>query len=301
VIAVNVAFIGRRTPVRGDRKLLEAIRAMRDRLVLTFADFTLVSGLDRTTVRPDLLGRPAAVAATGVRAGLDSVPADVDGRIRRADYKVTITEDASADTLAFAAADVARGGALRPNELPAASRRASGRQSERTTWIDFWGPAGTIPRLSAADVLAGRVAAGTFRDKRVVVDTNTALLRTPFGGMRGAEVQANALDTILRGGPLRDAPLALDILAIVALGAVPAAALLIRRPLFAVAAVVASAALFLVIVQLAFNAGRVVAVVVPLVGLVAAALGAIGLAVARVVRRRRAGRGVEGVDSPSVA
>jgi CHASE2 domain-containing sensor protein len=299
VIAVNVGFIGRRTPVRGDRKLLEAIRAMRDRLVLTFADFTVVSGPERTTVQPELLGRPGAIAATGVRAGLDSVPTDVDGRIRRADYEITLTEDASADTLAFAAADVVRGGALRPNELPSAARRASGSQSERTTWIDFWGPAGTIPRVSAGDVLAERVAAGAFRDKRVVVGTSTNLLRTPFGRMRGDEVQANALDTMLRGAPLRDAPLLLDILAIVALGALPAAALLVRRPLLAGACVVASAVLFLVVVQLAFNAGRVVAVVVPLVGLLVATLGVVGLAVARVVRRRRGAsiRGSSGVAS----
>jgi CHASE2 domain-containing sensor protein len=256
--------------------------------VLTFADFTVVSGLERTTVQPDLLGRPKAIAATGVRAGLDSVPADVDGSVRRAAYKVGITEDASADTLAFAAADVVRGGALRPSELPAAPRRASGGQSEHSTWIDFWGPAGTIPRVSAAEVVEGQVAAGAFRDKRVVVGTKTGLLETPFGGMDGAEVQANAIDTILRGGPLRDAPLALDILAIVALGALPAAAGLLRRPLLAGAAVVASAALFLVVAQLAFNAGRVVAVVVPLVGLLLATLGVVGLAVARLVRRRRA-------------
>jgi CHASE2 domain-containing sensor protein len=288
VIAVNVAFSGKLTPLRGDRALLEAIRATRDRLALTFAAFTVGSGLELTTLQPDLLGRPREIAQTGVRAGLDTVPADVDGRVRRADYKVKITDDASADTLAFAGADVARRGALSPNDLPTAHRRASDGQSERTTWIDFWGPGGTIPRVSAADVLQGRVAPARFRGKRVVVGTSTGLLETPFGGMRSAELQANALDTILRGSPLRDAPLLLDILTIVALGAVPAAALLIRRPLFAVVAVVASAGIFLVVVQLAFNAGRVVAVVVPLVGLLAAALGAVGLAVARVVRRRRA-------------
>jgi CHASE2 domain-containing sensor protein len=292
VIAVNVAFTGKRTPPQGDRALLKAIRATRDRLALTFAEFTLVSGPERTTVQPDLLGRGRKIAAAGVRPGLDSVPADVDGRIRRADYKLSITQDASADTLAFAAADVARRGALSPNDLPTAPRRASDGQSERTTWIDFWGPAGTIPRVSAADVLQGRVALAAFRGKRVVVGTTTGMLETPFGGMRGAELQANALDTILRRSPLRDAPLLLDILAIVALGAVPAVALLVRQPLLAGAAVVASAALFIVIAQLAFDAGRVVAVVVPLVALVAASLGTAGLSLARLVRRQRGNRGM---------
>jgi CHASE2 domain-containing sensor protein len=100
-------------------------------------------------------------------------------------------------------------------------------------------------------------------------------------------VQANALDTILRGAPRRDVPLGLNILAIVLLATAPAAATLIRRPWLAVAVVVAAAALFLAIVQLAFNAGWIVAVVAPLTGLLVATLGAAGLAIVGVLRARR--------------
>ena len=107
--------------------------------------------------------------------------------------------------------------------------------------------------------------------------------------MRGAEVQANALDTILRGAPLRDVPLLLDILAIVLLGAVPAAATLARRRWLAVAAVAATAVGFLAVAQILFNTGRVIAVVVPLAALLAATLVAAALASARVLRARRAG------------
>ena len=59
-------------------------------------------------------------------------------------------------------------------------------------------------------MLNGQVAPGTFSDKRVVVGVTapvtTDVHDTPFDRMRGPEVQANALDTILRGAPRRDVP-----------------------------------------------------------------------------------------------
>jgi CHASE2 domain-containing sensor protein len=109
-------------------------------------------------------------------------------------------------------------------------------------------------------------------------------------GMAGPELQANALDTMLRGSPMRDAPRLVDILAILLLAAVPAAATLVRRRHLAVVAVLAAPALFLVIVQLAFGAGLIIAVVAPLAGLLAASLGAAGLTATRVVRARAAAR-----------
>jgi CHASE2 domain-containing sensor protein len=296
VIALDVILYGSKNP-RGDRVLLDAIRATHDRLVLAFDAFAILEDpLDGShTLRPELLGRPAALQATGVRTGFAGVPEDSDERNRRADYEVDTTASVSAQTFAFAAADIARGGELRSEELPAAPRRAHGEQSERTTWIDFRGPRGTVPRVSAADVLNGRVAPDAFRDKRVVIG-NTAspqadVHRTPLDGgrgMPGPELQANALDTMLRGSPLRDAPRLLDILAILLLAAVPAAATLVRRPHLGVVAVVAAPALFLALVQLAFGTGLIIAVVAPLAALLAASLGAAGLTMTRVIRARGA-------------
>jgi CHASE2 domain-containing sensor protein len=244
------------------------------------------------TVRPELFGRPGAAEAMGVRTGFAGLPEDQDDGNRRTDYQVKTTASLSVHTFAFAAADVARDGALRPEELPAAPGRAVGDQSERTTWIDFRGPARTVRRVSAADVLAGRMEPGTFRDKRVVVGVtasgNTDMHDTPFDRMRGPEIQANALDTIIREAPLRDAPPLLDILAIVLLAAVPALATLTRRPRLAVVAILAAALLFLAMVQLAFGAGWILAVVAPLAALLMATLGAAGLAAAGLVRARRA-------------
>ena len=276
----------------GDRALREAIRAADDRLVLPFNDFTIVAAPDGTqAVRAELFGRPRALRGTRVRTGFAGLPEDRDERNRRADYQVITTADVSAETFAFAAADVARSGALRSRDLPTAPRRAVGGQSERTAWIDYRGPSGTVRRVSALNVLNGQVAPGTFRDKRVVVGVTAPVTDdvhdTPFGRMRGAEVQANVIDTILRGTPRRDVPLVFNVLAIVLLSTVPAAATLIRRPWLAVVTVVAAAVVFLVVVQIAFSAGWIVAVVAPLLGLVAATLGAAGLAAARGLRARQ--------------
>jgi CHASE2 domain-containing sensor protein len=295
VIALDVIFFRSKNP-RGDRALLDAIRATRDRLVLAFDVFAILEDpLDESlTLRPELLGRPAALQAIGVRTGFAGVPEDSDERNRRADYEIDTTASVPTQTFAFAAADVARGGELRPEELPAAPRRAHGEQSERTTWIDFRGPRGTVPSVSAADVLNGRVAPDAFRDKRVVIG-NTAsphdVHSTPLDGgrgMPGPELQANALDTMLRGSPLRDAPRLVDILAILLLAAVPAAATLVRRRHLALVAVLAAPALFLALVQLAFGSGLIIAVVAPLAALLAASLGAAGLTMTRVIRARGA-------------
>jgi adenylate cyclase len=291
VIALDVIFggaVGR----RGDRALLKAIRATHDRLVLTYEDFTIVTEPDGTqTVRAELFGRPEALEATGVRTAFATLPEDVDDGNRRVDYQVNTSAGVGGETLTFAAADVARNGALRSQDLPTAPRRAVGEQSERTTWINYRGPSGTVRRVSALDVLNGQVAPGTFSDKHVVVGVTAAVTPdvhdTPFDRMRGPEVQANALDTILRGAPLRDVPPLLDVLAILLIGAVPALAALALRRYIAVATFVAGAVLFLAYAQIAFSAGWIVAVVVPLAGLLAAALGAAGLAAAGALRRRR--------------
>jgi hypothetical protein len=58
----------------------------------------------------------------------------------------------------------------------------------------------------------------------------------------------------------------------------------------AVAVVLGAAVLFLVGAQVAFNSGRIVAVVVPLFALILAALVSAGVAGGRILRSRRAGR-----------
>jgi CHASE2 domain-containing sensor protein len=149
--------------------------------------------------------------------------------------------------------------------------------------------------LSALDVLEGRVASGVFRDKLVVIgvtsQATTDVHTTPFDagrGMPGAEVQANALETMLRGEPLRDVPPLVDVIAIILLACLPAGAGLRRSGRVAAAAIAAVAVVFLAAAQLSFHAGWIVAVAMPLAALVTAASGVAALAAAGAVRRRAA-------------
>jgi CHASE2 domain-containing sensor protein len=313
VIAIDVVFEDAVTP-RGDRALLDAIRATRDRLVLPFWHFTVVQENGGRVVRPQLLGSQA-FHATGVQTGYAGLPLDKDARNRRADYQVVIDPTkgiaasgiVTAPTFAFAAADVARAGALRRDlaRLPTASRRVDDEaQSTSTTWIDFRGPPETVRPVSALDLLEGRLARGTFRNKVVVVGLTAPHAKLPKGlprdvhrtpmdrgvGMSGPEVQANALDTMLRGAPLRDVSQLIDILAILVLASVPAMAGLIRSRALAAAAIAAAALIYVALVQIAFHGGWILAVVVPMAALVASALAVATLAATRAARRRRAVR-----------
>jgi CHASE2 domain-containing sensor protein len=311
VIALDVIFQGAKDP-RGDGALLRAIRATHDRLVLPFVNFSVgTAPAGYQTVVPDLFGRPRAFQATGARTGLATLPDDQDGHNRRADYDENIDNISygydsarNPQTFAFAAADVARPGALKPDQLPAASRRAWDGQSEHTTWIDYRGPPGTIRRVSALDVLDGRVAPGAFAGKVVVIGViargSRDVHRTPLDdghGMSGPEIQANAVDTILRDAPLRDVSRLVDILLLVALGCLPAVVALRRSGRVTAVAIAAGAVLFLVGAQLAFDGGRIVAVVAPLVALLIAAWGVAIVAAARALRRRRGGRELTSAES----
>jgi CHASE2 domain-containing sensor protein len=101
---------------------------------------------------------------------------------------------------------------------------------------------------------------------------------------------ANALDTMLRGQPLRDVPQLLDILAIVLLASLSVVAAL-RWSAPATAAVIAALAVALLVgAQLAFQSGWMVAVVVPLVALTASTLGIAGVGAGRLMMHRRTQR-----------
>ncbi len=80
-------------------------------------------------------------------------------------------------------------------------------------WIRYQGEPGSFPSVSAADVLTGRIPREVFRDKVVLIGvTSTGLAdswTTPFassGGMYGAEVHANIVESILDGDVLSGAP-----------------------------------------------------------------------------------------------
>jgi CHASE2 domain-containing sensor protein len=105
--------------------------------------------------------------------------------------------------------------------------------------------------------------------------------------MSGPEIQANSIDTILRGAPLRDVSRLVDVLLIMLFGAMPALAARARSRGLRIGTIVAAVALLIAVIQISFQAGWIVAAVAPLVALAAAIVGVAGLAVWRSARARR--------------
>ena len=303
-IAADILFEGRGN-LADDRALVAAMRRARSRLVVVSPEEFTVGGGE---VEPRaLLGRDGFFERNGIRFGYGGVPYDPERVFRRIDYEITLRlegdpagptngGDASIPALAARTAEVA---GVDPNRLPdGARRRAEPGQSESTTWIDYHGGPGTFRPISARDVLSGRVRSDAFSDKVVVIGLarglnpadvhSTSVEDDP--AMPGPEVQANAISTMLRGAPLRDAPRIVDVLLIVALGLVPLLAWTLRSWPARLGVVVGAALVFLVGAYLLFAAGEIVAVVAPLFALALATLGLLVVQALQTWRRHRGAR-----------
>jgi CHASE2 domain-containing sensor protein len=163
--------------------------------------------------------------------------------------------------------------------LAVVAARAVGRDPDAAAfeddgaWIDFHGPPGTIDTVSFSDVVRGRVDPARLRDRIVVVGAASPTLQdvhpTPTGDtpMTGPEIQANAIDTAIRGLPLRGVPVRTDLLLVLVLGLLPALISIRGRALFAVLAAPVIAAGFILFAQYAFEHGRIVPVAGPLFAL----------------------------------
>jgi adenylate cyclase len=88
--------------------------------------------------------------------------------------------------------------------------------------------------------------------------------------MAGPEIQANAIDTVLRGLPLQSAPGWLDVLLIVALSIVMPLLAVVVRFGYALGAAVVLSVLYPVIAKFAFDGGLILPIAVPLIGLMIA-------------------------------
>jgi adenylate cyclase len=180
----------------------------------------------------------------------------------------------------------------------AVAERATGhpidhsRFSSDGAWIDFAGPAGTIKTVSLIDVVAGKVPAGVFRGKVVVVGPTDPILQdvhaTSAGeGMPGPEINANAISTILRGFPLRDSSGWLSLLIIVLAGIVTPAGALSWHGTRWLPVPLAAAVAIPVAAQLAFDGGTILPVAAPGLALILGFLGTFTVAYATDLRERR--------------
>ena len=266
-IVYDVQFTERTTP-REDNALIRAVGRARN-VVLATAE-TDEHG------NSNVLGGDEHLAQLGARAGASNLPPGPGGVLQR------FTEEAGGlETLAVAAA-------RRVGHAPATSAFDDG-----GAWIDFRGPPGTIDTVSFSDLLAGKVDPALVRGRIVVVGATAATLQdvhpTPTASgelMSGPEIEANAIYTATHGLPLRDAPRWVDLLAILLLGVLPALASLRLRALLAALLAPGAAVAWLVIAQVAFDHGHVVAVAAPLFALALGTVATIGAGYLAERRRR---------------
>jgi CHASE2 domain-containing sensor protein len=264
-IVYDVQFTEQTKP-REDNALIAAVGRARN-VVLATAE-TDEHG------RSNVLGGDAQLAALGAHAGASNLPAGPDGVLQR-----FAASAGGLPTLAMVAA-------RRIGHAPAPSAF-----DDEGAWIDFRGPPGTIDTVSFSDLVNGRVDPARVRGRVVVVGASAATLQdvhpTPTASgelMAGPEIEANALYTAIHGLPLRDVPRWVNLLAIIALGLLPALASLRVRALLAALLAPGAAIAWLVVAQLAFDRGHVVAVAAPLFGL---ALGTVATMAAGYLAERR--------------
>ncbi len=240
VIVYDVQFTEATRP-REDAALFESVRRARNVVLAT-------SEVDDRG-RSNVFGGDENVAAANAVVGVANVETGGAGVVDRVPYSVS-----GRRSLAVVVAERSGAPAVPSGSFPAAGAR-----------IDFAGPPGTVPTLSFSDLLQGRFDRDLVRGRVVVVGATVPTLHdlhpTPMAGgrpMAGPEIQANAIGTVLRGLPLRDAPDWMQLLLIALFAvSVPLAAVRVRVLAVAAGAVVALAVLA-VGAQLAFGAGVVV-------------------------------------------
>jgi CHASE2 domain-containing sensor protein len=265
-IVYDVQFT-EQTTARDDNALITAVDRAHD-VVLATAE-TDEEG------HSNVLGGDAFLRRIGAEAAASNLPEGRGGVLQRVEY-----EHGGLPTLATVVAR--RTG--RPTKPSSFERNGA--------WIDFHGPPGTIETVSFSDLLDGKVDPARVRGRIVVVGAASPTLQdvhpTPTSDklMSGPEIEANAIDTVLRGMPLRGTPRWAGLIIVLALGFLPALVSLRLRPLVAVAVVPAIAFVFLFIAQRAFDHGRILPVAMPLFALALGTVSTIGAGYAAERRQR---------------
>jgi adenylate cyclase len=240
-----------------DNALIEAVARLHGKIVLS----TTEVGAHGTT---GIFGGGGILKQIGARAGNGNFHQDKDGPIRKVNY-----QGQGLKSLSIVGAEIALGHPIKQSEL----------QGGRA-WIDYVGPPGTIRSYSYSRVLRGQVPPSTFRNKIVVVGATAPVLQdihsTSVGpGMSGPELQANAIETAMKGFPLRSLPVWVDVILIILLGSIAPALGLRFGPVLGTAAAVLAAAAFAGSAHLLFINGWIVSFVYPLTALALSTVGAI--------------------------
>jgi CHASE2 domain-containing sensor protein len=252
LIALDVEFIGASDPV-DDKALLDAIKR-HGPIVLATHD-----GPEGPVPTP--AGRKSAAGAVLASTAVD---VDRDSVLRRIIYIPVKTP-----TFAVRAAEMWTGEKVPESNFP-----------DNHAWIDFAGPPGTYRHYSFIDVLTGSVGARELAGKAVLVGITDPSQRDVWVTsassipMAGVEVQANSLATILEGFPLREASWGLMIVVLLLCAVGPSLFALRVAALSLLGIGFGLLVLYLLVAQIAFKGGIIVAVVPVVVTLVVATIGA---------------------------
>jgi adenylate cyclase len=260
VIAVDIQFTEETTP-RQDYALAEAVGRAGGVILST-------TEVDKHG-HSNIFGGEAVVHELGAKAANTVVIPEPGGTIRKMRYEFD-----GLKTFGVVVAEAATGEPIDPAEM----------EGDGEAWIDYRGPPNTFTHYSYSRVLRGKVPAAAFRGKTVIVGASAPSLQdthpTSTTGnelMPGPEVQANAAWTAQSGFPLSSSGTVVDLLLIVLMAAVPAAATLRMKALPALLTAVALGFLYVAATQVAFDAGVVLPLVYSMLALVLSALGALAV------------------------
>lgn len=263
LIGLDLQFIGVSAHRDQDRALLSAFA--RDGPVLVSvsdagAGVPLIAGVR------DPLG---VIAASG------AVDTDSDGVLRKLMYAQVRIQ-----TFAIQAAEIVRNQPIPAAEIPG-----------NHAWIDYSGPPGTYQTYPMADVLAGRVPRAAFTGKVILVGITAPIGKDVFvtsastKPMSGVEVQANSIETALRGFPLQSSNLVTSLMLIATLALAPVVLGLRLNSLLVGLCAIALAVLFLGAAEFAFADGLILPFPDPVAALAISAGGVIG--VESLIERRK--------------
>jgi adenylate cyclase len=257
VIAVDLEFTHPVTNEQETIDLFEAVGRARGKAVLGTVEVAKGG-------RTEIFG--GHLTETGARAADARLPEDSDGSIRRFEYSYN-----DLHSFAVVAAEAATGRPI------SASRFEHGALP-----IDYVGPSETINSIPYYKVLLGQFSPSAVRGKTVIVGATARILQdihptATSGGMPGPEIWANAISTLLRGVPLRNAPGWLNIVAVLLLGMVVPLGSLRLRQWRSLLDALALAVVFTIAVQVAFDNGLIVTFVYPLLALAVGTLGTLAV------------------------
>ncbi len=215
-----------------------------------------------------VFGGPPGLRVARALDGDASLKPDPDGVLRRIAYSLQGLEHFAARS-----AEVAGGEPVDAGDFP-----------DDDSLVAFHGGPGTVDEISFSRVLRGRANPERLRGRVAVVGATAPSLQdvhaTATTGeelMSGAEFQANAISTILRDFPLREPPVAVDVLLILLLSLVAPLAALRFHALPALGIALAAGAAYFGAAVLLFDGGTVLPMVFPLLGLGLSLVGALAV------------------------